>query len=1029
MTLRLLLPLLLLRLSLCSKWPQDLGNVRSPHPMLFFSLKDIPYLREKATTTHKIIAQQIAEAAETMKNDVSNYLPPTDQANFSSAWNEGYGNNLCALAMYCVLYPDDVDALLLAHEYMERMASYQSWEYRNMPNDEMPMSHSLVGMATAFDFLYPTFSPKQREKYFRRIRKTTSRHFERFKRATWGTYHLQNHVLNNCVALFIGALVTNVHDRRADLWAQLVMGHLNVTLGLLNLIVDGSLDEGVAYSTYTSRSLTMFVFLVHKHFGISFLDNYWLKQHFWFLYRSMLPGYQETVGIADSNTHWFYGLGSMLVFLDKYVMRNGYGNWLAAKARLRSNLSKSQRWSTYHTEFIWYDESLGEQAPDKETEPHLHCFSDWGVVTYGGGAQNATTSFLSFKAGMLHGRAINAVVKDNLFPNHISGWDSFNPGHEHPDQNSFTFWPGGKPFITEAYYGPKFSFLNNVLMFQPSPTAKCFPPYEGQIGECYKWFDWQSPEAAQTSADVVVAHKVQQFVFVGGEAAGAYRAEMLLKSVYRTLLLLTPDVLLVLDHIHLDPASGLKTVSAFFNMREGALTLENNLEYLYQEVLLERSNKEVCRIMWSGADNTQTCSNASLMGYEYPCEFNTRKTQLLNISVGLTLPITRVAYLFYCGSVDVTMPVFQHIEDIGVSLHVHVDGVKYSVSIATAHTSPKSRVQWLGHPGFATLTLANVKPVKFGIKVPEHDQDSTSADAIPHAFVASMPGAGGDIVIKMINKSSDFVTLRYPSKDLVWPSRQLVNVKMFDDPCVWFGQHHPNLTSWFQEFYSAPHQTLRRYAKGSVLQALASRPQAEVMLYCIDGRMNSKLAILSQLQQNIKVIYVVRDPRSWVASAIKHGIYDKLLRIVQDSVATISCPANTLPLWYRKLKDEATRDKGSNPVVFLAHYWAANVELVQELEGLFGKHRWLTLHIEDLISAPDATASVLFGQFLNMPFPLSAYHHLMQLTQSQLYKVMLDEIVVDNKQESWRGVLDADALKIVEDVTGTLLGPLGYSTL
>ena len=1031
MPLRLLLPLFLglLQVSICSQWPEDLNNVRSPHPMLFFSLKDIPSMRERAATTHKAIAQQMVEAVEMMKSDISSYLPPSDQANFSSAWNEGYGNNLCALAMYCVLFPDDKSALELAHEYMERMATYQSWEYRSMLNDEMPISHSLVGMATAFDFLYPTLSPKQREKYFMRIRKTTSRHFERLKRATWGLYHIQNHVLNNCVALFIGALVTNVHDKRADLWAQLVMGHLNVTLGLLNLIVDGSLDEGVAYSTYTSRSLTMFLYLVQKHFGTNLLGNYWLKQHFWFLYRSMLPGYQETVGIADSNTHWFYGLGSMLVFLDKYVMRNGNGNWLAARVRPRPNPSKSQRWSTYHTEFIWYDESLGEKVVEEGSEPRLTCFSDWGVVTYGGGAPDATTSFLSFKAGMLHGRAINAVVKEQLFLNQINGWDSFNPGHEHPDQNSFTFWPRGRPFITEAYYGPKFSFLNNVLMFGPSPTAKCFPPYEGQIGECYRWFDWQSPEAALTSADIVAAHEEENFVFISGEAVGAYRAEMLLKSVYRALLLLTPDVLLVVDHIHLNPASGLKAVNAFFNMREGALALEENLKSFNQEAVLERNDSEVCHIVWRGSDNTQTGMSASLMGYEYPCEFNTRRTQVLNVSVDLTLPITRVAYLLFCGSVDVRMPVFRQMDEIGVSLDVHLDGVKYDVSIATAHTSPRSRVQWLGHAGFATLTLSGANHIKFGIKPPEHGQNYMSDDVVPRIFVASMIGAGGDVVIKMINKTSDFVVLRYPSKELAWPIRQQVNMKMFNDPCLYSEQHLPNLTSWFKDVYFAPRQTLLGYAKGSVLQALNTRPHAEVVLYCIDGRMNSKLAVLSQLQQNVKVIYVVRDPRSWVASAIKHGIYNKILKIVRESVMSISCPIETLPHWYRKMRDEAAKDTGIDPILLLTYYWAANMELVQEFEQLFGKHRWLTLRIEDLVSKPDATASALFGQFLKMPFPLSSYHHLMQLTRSQLHKLMLGEVIVHDKQEPWRDILDEGALKTIEGVTRTLLGPLGYSIL
>ena len=85
----------------------------------------------------------------------------------------------------------------------------------------------------------------------------------------------------------------------------------------------------------------------------------------------------------------------------------------------------------------------GPTAPDPE-----------GVV--GGSPQN--TTFLSFKSGVMHGRAINNVVKFKLFRSSINGWKSFNPGHEHPDQNSFTFWPAGKPFITEAYYGQVCSF-------------------------------------------------------------------------------------------------------------------------------------------------------------------------------------------------------------------------------------------------------------------------------------------------------------------------------------------------------------------------------------------------------------------------------------------------------------------------------------------------------------------------------------------------------------------------------------------
>lgn len=72
------------------------------------------------------------------------------------------------------------------------------------------------------------------------------------------------------------------------------------------------------------------------------------------------PGFQRTVAIADSNYNWFYGPESQLVFLDRYVLRNGSGNWLADRIHQNrvmegpGQAGKGQRWCTLHTEFIWW---------------------------------------------------------------------------------------------------------------------------------------------------------------------------------------------------------------------------------------------------------------------------------------------------------------------------------------------------------------------------------------------------------------------------------------------------------------------------------------------------------------------------------------------------------------------------------------------------------------------------------------------------------------------------------------------------
>ena len=478
-----------------------------PHPMLYFNYDSVSNLRIKAATSHKHIADKITHAVELMKNDRATYLPPESVSDFKGSVNEVYGDNLCVLAMYCLLYPKDREALKMAHTYMDTLAGYQSWEVAAAPHDDIPISHTLVGLATAYDLLYNTLGVEQRKTIFTKIRLSTQRYFERFKISGWGRHHVQTDTFVNCVALLVGALVVSSHDQRASQWVKLTTSHLNVSMTLLSLVVDGSLSQGVSSSTYTSLPIMTFAFLASRHLGLSYYGHAWLMEYFWFLYGTLLPGYQENVGIADSSAVWSYGPEAHLVFLDSYVMRTGFANWLAgeiSRARISRGILKptySQQWSTYHLEFIWYNDEIMPQVPNIDSS--LLLFSDWGVATYGGGTP-AEHTFLSFKSGVLMGHALHTVVSKGLYKSAVDGWGSFSPQHDHPDQLSFTFWPRGEPFITDGYYGPKMTVLNNALLFGPSSEAKCSAPYEGQLGECYQCFNWNAAgESAMCVCNVV----------------------------------------------------------------------------------------------------------------------------------------------------------------------------------------------------------------------------------------------------------------------------------------------------------------------------------------------------------------------------------------------------------------------------------------------------------------------------------------------------------------------------------------------
>uniref|UniRef100_A0AAY5KX41 Dermatan sulfate epimerase n=1 Tax=Esox lucius TaxID=8010 RepID=A0AAY5KX41_ESOLU len=556
-----------------------LGGNYDGHPMLYFGQGEVEELQVAAAGTHREMAARIRAAGEAMLEHPEEYLPPWSPAEFSARWNEVYGNNLGVLSMFCLLYPHRAGALDLAKDYMERMAAQPSWLVKDAPWDEVPLAHSLVGFATAYDFLYEYLSKVQQEHFLQVIGNATRYMYEKSYIRGWGFQYLHNHQPTNCVALLTGSLV-------------------------------------------------------------------YMKQ-----------GFQRTVAIADSNYNWFYGPESQLVFLDRYVMRNGSGNWLAELIHQNRVLEgpgragKGQRWCTLHTEFLWYDPSLTPTAPADFGTSQLHYFDDWGVVTYGSALPADTNhTFLSFKSGKLGGRAIFDIVHRNKYKDWIKGWRNFNAGHEHPDQNTFTFAPNGVPFITEALYGPKYTFLNNAVLFSPANSGSCFKPWAGQVTEACdsKWLKYKAGLAADAQGSVQATLERQGVVFIRGEGRFAYNPDLKIKSFQRNLLLLHPQLLVLVDHIHLEMDSPTRAMSAFFH----------NTDLPFQHTKIDgvhgafvRHGEDPYKMFWM--DDTGFSEKGVLGYWNYPRGYPYNGCNYVNVTMPLRYPHTRVAYIFFGPGVDV----------------------------------------------------------------------------------------------------------------------------------------------------------------------------------------------------------------------------------------------------------------------------------------------------------------------------------------------------------------------------------------
>ena len=735
--------LLLVLIAFASTNTTNVGSsVNTPHPFLFFNEEDIPDLQRRARTTHAEIASRIRAATQEISQNPKKHLPPREWSEFSSAWNERYGNDLSAVAFYCVLNPEDTTARELAVLFMDRLENLPNWRVNSSLRDDVPVAHSLTGMATAYDFLYARLNDARRTRFLKKIAAVTKELYDRsYDRSLWwGTSYLQNHVATNYMAILTGALVVSRHQMiEGEKWMSRAHLMLSRNLELLKYVVDGSIDEGVAYGTYTSRSLTQYVFLALRHFRADFTHNPWLKEHFWFMHYTVLPGFRKTVGIGDSNRNWFYGPESQLAFLDSYVLKNGLGNWLARQIREQRVLkppftqAPSHGNCMLHTEFLFYNASITDRAQPNPTLPRLHVFSDWGVVTYGGGvvkshrnnsrySQREKQTFLSFKCSVLHGRAINSIVRGKRFRSWIKGWKNLNPGHEQPDQGSFVFAPNGIPFITDTFYAPKYTWLNNAIVFGPSPNSECFSPFEGQIGECNRWFKFKTMSAWLAEGEIISASNEGDLVFISGEMSQWYRAELGLLSVYRNLVMLTPSVLLVVDHVERKPGGQASIMSAFFHNVDHPFILNTSSSgHTHASISIGGLLHEV---YWS---NLEYGKKSLVQATDYVAGYKSMKTNYLNVTTPLRARYTRTAYLFLGPGNRVELPKVITAHDRGLRLLLSINEVKYVVSVATKHSLPYTRYSFLGFGGFCKVQINDRKTVRFGLDV----VSASDADALP----------------------------------------------------------------------------------------------------------------------------------------------------------------------------------------------------------------------------------------------------------------------------------------------------------
>jgi len=604
-------------------------------------------------------------------------------------------------------------------------------------------------------------------------------------------------------------------------------------------------------------------------------------------------------------------------------------------------------------------------------------------------------------------------------------------------------------------------------------------------------------------------------VFVSGEAVSSYARHLGLSSVYRSIFLPTPDVLLVVDHVELHPHSSTTHLSAIFNMRVGLLQLKQHMAQLFNK-------GKHYYVQWSVDDvKKQQNSSIAVGGFEFPCEHQTRETQFINITVPVTTKKpTRVAYLFYKDTCSVVgPPQFSASERNGVNVTMVIDSIQYNVSIATKHDDPEARLKWLGFPGYGSMTTTSGKWVWYGFEEYEpaylvvHKEIITnlfnllfllvslttaaivilsksprahliiqwvvnnlrvmvtivislfsvlfitfvfmqpqvvspyasySHYSLPHVFITSLKFTGSELVASMFDHSPDFLHVRIPSVVVHYPDVEHV-FGHFIDPCVW-GENDMEknrmMSGWLSSIYHNPQNHFLRNLdpnKSNIinefLEMAKQRPNSRLVMATQDGAWNLKLPwVAKAIGSSAKMIYIIRDPRAWIAALLKDKQYKRIVEDLKYTFEHSTCVVENQygPLYEAVWKQLNFITSGESwmeaYLKLLAYIWYADTATALINNANMSLDSYLVMRLEDLIMEPEDTVKTVF-QFISMPVPLLAQHHILQVTRSNQFKFPTGEQIGRQNMEWWQDYLNTKQIEMIEEICRPVMDMLGYERL
>ena len=479
------------------------------HPCLLFTQDQVQQMREKSLSTQwlKDMREVVVKDADSMLSlQTEPYLLEDESKHlYFGIAGRGVQVNVLNLALAGYLtgeqkYIEKAKEVLLAVVRQTEPDNNKNWEHHHQASD------AAQGVVLGYDMLYPYMSDSERTEVLNEIEKFGK--YLYVSAGVWGTFDKGstscNHNSVHHGALGLCALVTGSHQEWLDRAIQR-------TEGFYTYCADetGYVTEGHHYLSYGFGGAFPFTQALKNLTGYDLFEKYKSlisqagEQILW----NLLPdggmtvlndSYSAPVGETVAYSAMLFNkpqqLWAWLKFAEDIPGQKEM-NYYEKRAKFYLGLSYTKRGKYFsapyglpYTRFFLFlpdAKYTATESPEVGKTPLTKVFQS-GRVFMRSGWNDTNDAHVSF----------------------TSGYD-FHHGHNHRDENSFTFYSLGETFINDPIYWPKYSNCHSTLGIDGKEQFV-------QFGEVY------NPKASMTEGRIQTVREDENGVFVRGEAKGAY---------------------------------------------------------------------------------------------------------------------------------------------------------------------------------------------------------------------------------------------------------------------------------------------------------------------------------------------------------------------------------------------------------------------------------------------------------------------------------------------------------------------------